>query len=254
VSVYVLDTGIYIQHNDFGGRASYGENFVDSVPGDENSHGTHCAGTIGGAQYGIAKQVQLIAVKVLGRTGSGSTSGVVAGINWVTEQHRQKGGPSIASMSLGSMSDGGKNAAIEASVREGVVYSVAAGNSAGSACSFYPASSPYVICVGSTEYANFNEEYYDRRSSFSNYGTCVDVFAPGSAITSCAITGPDSSSVKSGTSMACPHVAGLAAIVKGKNPALSPQDVEREIQAMAQSGLIDDAGAGSPNLLLYNGC
>jgi subtilisin family serine protease len=253
-TVYVLDTGIYIDHNDFGGRASYGANFVDSVDTDENSHGTHCAGTIGGFQYGIAKQTRLVAVKVLGRTGSGSTAGVIQGINWVTDQHNTIGGPSIASMSLGSASDGGKLAAIEASARAGVTYSVAAGNSAGDACNYYPASSQFVICVGATDTDTFNDVEYDRRSTFSNYGLCVDVFAPGSSITSCAITGPDSSSVKSGTSMACPHVSGMAAVILGKNPNLLPQDVEREVKAMAQLGLIDDAGTGSPNLLLYNLC
>jgi subtilisin family serine protease len=253
-TTYVLDTGIYIDHNDFGGRASYGANFVDSVDTDQNSHGTHCAGTIGGFQYGLAKQTRLVAVKVLGASGSGATSGVIAGINWVTDQHNTNGGPSIASMSLGSTSDGGKNAAIEASARAGVVYSVAAGNSAANACNFYPASSQFVISVGATDTDTFEEVEYDRRSTFSNYGECVDVWAPGSSITSCAITGPDSSSVKSGTSMACPHVSGMAAIILGRNPNLPPQDVEREIQAMAQLNLIDNVGVGSPNLLLYNGC
>jgi len=254
VTVYVLDTGIFIDHNDFGGRARYGANFVDSVPQDENSHGTHCAGTIGGFQYGIAKQVRLVGVKVLGRTGSGATSGVIAGIDWTTAQHVSNGGPSVASMSLGSTSDGGKNAAIKTSVDRGVVYSVAAGNSNSDACFFYPASSPDAICVGSTELANFNGEDYDRRSSFSNYGECVDVFAPGSQITSAAITGRDASSVKSGTSMACPHVSGMAAVILGHSPNLTPQQVEDEIVALAQSDLIDNVGAGSPNKLLYNGC
>jgi len=250
VNVYVLDTGIYIAHNDFGGRARYGANFVDSVDTDQNSHGTHCAGTIGGERFGVAKGANLIAVKVLGASGSGSTAGVVQGINWVTNQHVNNGGPSVASMSLGSTSDGGKNAAIEASARQGVVYSVAAGNSNDDACYYYPASSPFAISVASSEHASGT----DRRSSFSNYGQCVDIFAPGSSITSCGITGPNSSSVKSGTSMACPHVAGMAAVVLSVNPNYTPQQVENELTGMAQSGYVSNAGSGTPNLLLYNGC
>jgi subtilisin family serine protease len=247
VYAYVLDTGIFIEHDDFGGRASYGANFVDQVGPDQNGHGSHCAGTIGGTTYGIAKSVKLIAVKVLGRTGSGATSGVIAGIQWVTEQHIATGGPSVASMSLGSTSDGGKNAAITASVGAGVVYSVAAGNSNGDACSYYPASCPAAITVGATQIR-------DVRSSFSNYGRCVDVFAPGSEITSCGISSRTASAVLSGTSMACPHVSGVVAVILSQNPTATPAQVVATLVDNAQNGLITSVGANSPNKLLYNKC
>jgi len=254
VNVYIVDTGIYIQHNDFAGRARYGANFVDNVETDQNSHGTHCAGTAGGRIYGLAKACNLISVKVLGASGSGPTSGVIAGFNWVTQQHQVNGGPSVASVSLGSQADGGKNAAVTASVNAGVVYSIAAGNSNGNACNFYPASCPEAITVGSTTISSFNDEEYDDRSSFSNFGTCVDIWGPGTTITSCGINGPNSSSVKSGTSMACPHVTGIAAVILSEEPTLTPAQVEQRMLALAQVGLINNVGGGSPNLLLYNGC
>jgi len=254
VKAYVLDTGIFIVHDDFGGRASYGNNFVDSVGPDENGHGSHCAGTIGGNTFGIAKSVTLIAVKVLGRTGSGATSGVIAGIQWVTEQHRTVGGPSVASMSLGSAADGGKNAAITASVAAGVIYSVAAGNNNGDACNFYPASCPAALTVGATALSASGDNEVDARSSFSNYGRCVDIFAPGTSITSCGISSRTASSVLSGTSMACPHVTGAVAVILSQIPTASPAVVEQILLTNAQNGLILNAGANSPNKLLYNTC
>jgi serine protease len=254
VTAYVLDTGIYIGHSNFGGRASIGANFVDSVATDQNGHGTHCAGTIGGSTFGIAKGVNLVSVKVLGASGSGSTAGVIAGIDYVTDQHLQYGGPSVASMSLGSASDGGKNAAIRASVLAGVVYSVAAGNSNGDACYYYPASSPDAISVGSTNIATSGGEDYDERSSFSNYGTCVAIFAPGSAITSAGISSSTSSSVKSGTSMACPHVTGVVALFLSETPNATPAAIKSRLISYGQVGLIYNPGTGSPNLLLYTGC
>jgi len=254
VDVYILDTGIYITHNDFGGRARYGANFVDSVPTDQNSHGTHCAGTAAGVRFGLAKAANLIAVKVLNAGGSGSYSGIIAGIQYVTQQHQGSGRPSVASMSLGGTADGGMNAAVRASILAGIVYSIAAGNSNGNACNFYPASEPLAVTVGSTDIASSGNSDYDARSSFSNFGTCLDIWAPGSAITSCGINGPDSSSVKSGTSMACPHVTGAIAVILGREPLLTPAQAQQRLTAMAQVGLIDNAGAGSVNLLLYNGC
>jgi len=254
VYAYVLDTGIFIEHDDFGGRASYGANFVDQVGPDEHGHGSHCAGTIGGAIYGIAKSVRLIAVKVLGRTGSGATSGVIAGIQWVTGQHNNNGGPSVASMSLGSAADGGKNAAITASVAAGVVYSVAAGNNNGDACNFYPASCPEAITVGATQLGASGDDEVDVRSSFSNYGRCVDLFAPGTSITSCGISSRTASAVLSGTSMACPHVSGEVAVILSKYPTASPALVVDILLTNAQNGLISNVGANSPNKLLYNEC
>jgi len=254
VDIYVLDTGIYIEHNDFGGRARYGQNFVDNVPTDQNSHGTHCAGTAAGARFGLAKAANLIAVKVLNAGGSGSYAGIIAGIQYVSNTHQSSGRASVASMSLGGTADGGMNAAVRASIAVGVCYSIAAGNSNGNACNFYPASEPLACTVGATDIGSFNEEEYDMRSSFSNFGTCVDIFAPGSAITSAHITNPNASSVKSGTSMACPHVTGAIALLLGQDPTLSPAAVQNRLFQMAQLNLIDNVGAGSPNRLMYNGC
>jgi len=254
VDIYILDTGIYITHNDFGGRARYGANFVDNVPTDQNSHGTHCAGTAAGARFGLAKGANLIAVKVLNAGGSGSYSGIIAGIQWVTTTYQSSGRPAVASMSLGGTADGGMNAAVRASILAGIVYSIAAGNSNGNACNFYPASEPLAITVGSTVIASSGNTDYDARSSFSNFGTCLDIWAPGSTITSCGINGPDSSSVKSGTSMACPHVTGAIAVILGREPLITPAQAQQRMTAMAQVGLVDNAGAGSVNLLLYNGC
>jgi len=254
VNIYIIDTGIFIEHNDFQGRAKYGQNFVDTVDTDQNGHGTHCAGTAAGATWGIAKKANLIAVKVLGAGGSGATSGVIAGINWVTQQHVAGNHPSVASMSLGSSTDGGKNAAIAASSRQGVVYSVAAGNSRANACNFYPCSAPDAICVGSTAIGDLNGIPVDVISTFSNFGTCVDIFAPGTSITSCSIRARDASSVLSGTSMACPHVTGAIAVHLSINRNQSPAQVKQYLRQTAQSGLIQEPGTGSPNLLLYNGC
>jgi len=254
VDVYILDTGIYIEHNDFGGRAIHGANFVDNVPTDQNSHGTHCAGTAAGARFGIAKAANLVAVKVLNAGGSGSYSGIITGIQWVTNRYQTNERPACASMSLGGTADGGMNAAVRASINAGIPYSIAGGNSNGNACNFYPASEPLAITAASSDIGYQGNTEYDIRSSFSNYGTCIDIFAPGSAITSAGIAGPDSSSVKSGTSMACPHVTGAIAVILGQEPLLPPEGVQARLNALAQVGFIDNPGAGTPNLLLYNAC
>jgi subtilisin family serine protease len=255
VTVYVIDTGIRITHTNFGGRASYGVNYADNVATDQNGHGTHCAGTVGGSTYGIAKAVNLVAVKVLNAGGSGTLANVIAGMQWTTDRHLATGGPSVASMSLGATVDGGMNAALAASSAQGVVYSVAAGNSNANACGFYPASAPPAATVGSTELASGGgNAQIDRRSSFSNIGTCVDIFAPGSAITSCGVSSDTAAAVLSGTSMACPHVSGQLAVILSQYPSFSPAEAIQHLIDISQTGLIQNVGTGSPNRLLYNQC
>jgi len=256
VNSYIIDTGIYIEHEDFQGRATWGGTFTgDGNDKDCNGHGTHVAGTVAGGKYGIAKRANLIAVKVLNCFGSGSWSGVISGIEWVAQQHKQKGVPSTANMSLG----GGKNQAIDdavnAAVRAGVSMAVAAGNDRGDACRTSPAAAELAITVGATQ----ND---DRRSSFSAVGTCVDVFAPGTNIKSAWIGTPTSVNTISGTSMATPHVCGVATQILGENRSLTPQEVKEKIVRDASSGLINlDCSSGvhascsqSPNKLLHSSC
>jgi len=252
VTAYILDTGIFVGHPDFGGRAVWGTNTAGGGNTDRNGHGTHCAGTVAGSAYGIAKQARLVAAKVLSDAGSGSYAGIIQGIQWSVNHFLSGSNAGIASMSLGGGSDGGMGAAIKAAVDQGLAFSVAAGNSNGDACRFYPASSPDVICVGATELATSGSTQMDRRSSFSNFGTCVSLFAPGTAITSDWWDG--STNIISGTSMACPHVTGMGAVLLSQNPGLSPVALRNELVGMAQTGLINNVGTGSPNKLLYNNC
>ncbi|MCK5484053.1 MAG: S8 family peptidase, partial [Gemmatimonadetes bacterium] len=243
VTVYILDTGIRISHNDFGGRAQSGFDVInDGTPDGEDchGHGTHVAGTVGGSSYGVAKAVTLKAVRVLDCGGSGSASGVIDAIDWVTEVHS---GPSVANMSLSGGHFQAIDDAVTGSVNSGVVYAVAASNEAKDACTRSPASTDAALTVGSTN-------SLDGRSYFSNYGTCVDIFAPGSSIVSAGHTSDGASATKSGTSMASPHVAGVAALHLDENPNLSPDQVFQAILDAATPGVISDPGPGSPNLLL----
>ena len=242
VNAYVIDTGIKIQHVDFQGRAAHGHDFVDNDEDatDCNGHGTHVAGTIAGATYGVAKLAKVVGVRVLDCAGSGSYSGVIAGIEWVTENHVK---PAVANMSLGGGASQAIDDAIKASIQSGVTYVVAAGNENQNACNTSPARVPLAITVGSTT----NQ---DVRSSFSNYGTCVDVFAPGSDILSAWYNSTTATSTISGTSMASPHVAGVAALYLAKNPQALPAEVTAKILAGASSGRLTSVGTGSPNLLL----
>ncbi|SCL25687.1 Serine protease, subtilisin family [Micromonospora inyonensis] len=245
VRAYVIDTGIRTSHTDFGVRASWGTNTTgDGNNSDCNGHGTHVAGTIGGAAYGVAKEVSLIAVKVLGCTGSGSWAGVTAGVDWVTAHHTT-GVPAVANMSLGGS---GSNATLENAVRnsiaDGVVYALASGNNNSDACNFTPARVPEAITVNASTST-------DARASFSNWGTCTDIFAPGQDITSAWHTGDTATNTISGTSMAAPHVAGAAALVLGANPGLSPAQVAGTLTSNGTPNKITNPGTGSPNLLLH---
>jgi subtilisin family serine protease len=248
ITVYVIDTGIFLAHNEFGGRAKFGTNTVDSDNQDGNGHGTHVAGTIGGTIYGVAKKVTLVAVKVLGANGSGTTTGVVGGVDWVTKDHkaRNQQGRSVANMSLGGGASTSLDSAVAASIGEGVVYAVAAGNDNKLACNYSPARVATAITVGATTNT-------DARSSFSNHGTCLDLFAPGSSITAAWIGSNTAINTISGTSMAAPHVAGAAAVYLGEASAqITPEQVRTALVNSATKGVVTNAMTGSPNLLLYS--
>jgi len=209
VDQYTLDTGIYIAHNDYGGRARWGNNFVaGSGNNDLNGHGTHCTGTMGGSAYGIAKRSNLIAVKVLGDNGSGSYAGIISGVNWVAQQHNASK-KSVANMSLGGGAYQALDDAINAAVNAGVHFAVAAGNNNANACNYSPARAANAVCVGATTNT-------DAKSSFSNYGNCVEIHAPGSNIVSTYIGSANAVATLSGTSMASPHVCGVMALYLGQ--------------------------------------
>ncbi|MGK5739081.1 S8 family peptidase [Micromonospora sp. URMC 103] len=241
VRAYIIDTGIRTTHTQFGGRATWGTNTVDTNNTDCNGHGTHVAGTVGGSTYGVAKQVRLVAVKVLNCAGSGSTTAVVNGINWVTANAVK---PAVANMSLGGGASSSIDNAVANSINSGITYAVAAGNASANACNYSPARTPAAITVGSTTST-------DARSSFSNYGSCVDVFAPGSSILSAYRTSDTATSTLSGTSMASPHVAGAAALVLSANPGWTPAQVSSYLTSNATTGKVTNPGSGSPNRLLF---
>ena len=247
VKVYIIDTGIRTSHTQFGGRASSGYDAVDgSLPAaDCNGHGTHVAGTVGGSTYGVAKGVSLIAVRVLNCSGSGSNSGVIAGVNWVTNQKRANPSiPAVANMSLGGSASSALDTAVNNSINAGVTYAIAAGNSNANACNYSPARVGAAITVGATTSS-------DARASYSNYGTCLDLFAPGSSITSAWYTSDSATNTISGTSMATPHVAGVAALYLQGNTGASASAVASALNTNATSGVVTSRGTGSPNRLLF---
>ncbi|AGL15563.1 S8 family peptidase [Actinoplanes sp. N902-109] len=241
VTAYIIDTGIKYTHNDFGGRATFGYDAVGSGGVDCNGHGTHVAGTVGGATYGVAKQVKLVGVRVLNCSGSGTTAGVIAGVNWVTANARK---PAVANMSLGGGASTALDNAVAGSISSGVSYALAAGNSTANACNSSPARVPAAITVGATTST-------DARASYSNYGTCLDIFAPGSSITSDWYSSNTATNTISGTSMASPHVAGAAALVLSANPSYTPAQVRDTLVNQATAGKVTNPGTGSPNRLLF---
>lgn len=246
VRAYIIDTGIRATHVDFGGRVISGFTAINDGlgTGDGNGHGTHVAGTVGGSTWGVAKNVSLIAVRVLDSGGSGSNAGVIAGVDFVTSNH-QAGQPAVANMSLGGGISSALDTAVTNSVNDGVTYAVAAGNETQNACNVSPARAPSAITVGSTTTS-------DARSSFSNFGTCVDIFAPGSSITSAWRTSDTATNTISGTSMASPHVAGVAALFLEVNPGASPATVTAAIINSSTPNKVTNAGTGSPNRLLFS--
>ena len=245
VTAYVIDTGILVSHTQFGGRASVAYDAVgDGQNGiDCNGHGTHVAGTIGSATYGVAKGVTLKAVRVLDCSGSGTNSGVIAGVDWVTANHAS---PAVANMSLGGGASTALDDAVNRAISSGVTFAVAAGNDNLDACSGSPSRVPAAITVGATTST-------DARASYSDYGTCVDIFAPGSNILSTWNTSTTATNTISGTSMATPHVVGVAALYLQGNPTASPATVTSAILSSATPGKVTSAGTGSPNLLLFSG-
>jgi hypothetical protein len=243
VHVYILDTGIRATHTEFAGRVGNGYDFVDNdtAPTDCHGHGTHVAGTVGGATYGVAKDVTLHAVRVLDCAGSGSNSGVIAGIDWVRTNGQR---PAVINMSLGGGYSTTLNQAVAAAVADGIIVVVAAGNSTADACTASPASAPTALTIGATDSG-------DRRAYYSNYGTCVDLFAPGSSVKSASFSSDTGTATMSGTSMASPHAAGVAALYLESDPTASPATVASALLSESTPNKVSDAGTGSPNRLLF---
>jgi serine protease len=244
VDVYIIDTGIRATHADFGGRVTDGFTAIADGNGtnDCNGHGTHVAATVGGAIYGVAKSVGLHPVRVLGCNGSGSTAGVIAGVDWVANNHAT---PAVANMSLGGGASTALDDAVRAAIASGVTFAIAAGNSNANACNSSPARVAQALTVGSTTNT-------DARSSFSNFGTCLDIFAPGTNITSAWSTSNTATNTISGTSMATPHVTGVAALYLADHPSATPAEVGTAVVNNATPNKVTGAGTGSPNRLLYS--
>jgi len=246
VKAYIVDTGIRATHTQIAGRVISGFTAINDGLGtnDGNGHGTHVSGTVGGSTFGVAKNVTLVAVRVLDSSGNGTNSGVIAGVDFVTSDH-QAGQPAVANMSLGGGASSALDTAVANAVSDGVTFAVAAGNENQNACNVSPARTASAITVGSTTMT-------DARSSFSNFGTCVDIFAPGSSITSSWNTSDTATNTISGTSMATPHVAGVAALFLETNPTASPATVTAAIVNNSTPNKVTNAGTGSPNRLLFS--
>lgn len=252
VNIYVVDTGVRTTHQEFTGRALPGRNFVSSggflfggsVNPDDyedcNGHGTHVAGTAAGSTYGVAKQANVVPVRVLNCFGSGSTSAVIAGVDWVAGNHQK---PAVANLSLGGFTSTALDTAVANAVDAGVTMVVAAGNDNANACNGSPNRVPEALTVGATT-------RQDQRSSFSNFGACVDLFAPGSDITSAWYQSDTQTASLNGTSMAAPHAAGAAALYLGANPSATPDAVNVALVDDTVTGAISNAGNQSPNRLL----
>jgi subtilisin family serine protease len=243
VNVYVVDTGIRRTHTQFGGRAFSAFTAINDGRGstDCHGHGTHVAGTVGGSTHGVAKRARLHAVRVLGCDGYGATSGVIAGVDWVRANHVK---PAVANMSLGGSPSSSLDTAVRNSIAAGVTYAIAAGNSNANAANFSPSRVSEAIIVGSSTSS-------DVRSSFSNYGSVVDIFAPGSSIPSAWSTSDTATRSISGTSMASPHVAGVAARYLQTHPSASPATVRSALVSASTTGRLSGLPTGTANRLLF---
>eukprot|EP01120_Amphizonella_sp_Union-15-10_P006614 TRINITY_DN2154_c0_g1_i1.p1 TRINITY_DN2154_c0_g1~~TRINITY_DN2154_c0_g1_i1.p1 ORF type:complete len:426 (-),score=93.63 TRINITY_DN2154_c0_g1_i1:69-1238(-) len=249
VQAFVVDTGILITHAEFEGRAKWGTSLVTGESNtDLNGHGTHVAGTVAGVTYGIAKKATVIAVKVLGQNGSGSTTGIVSGLEWVSKN--AKPNKDTCNMSLGGGASSALDNAVNNLAKSGIFTAVAAGNSNANACNYSPSRAADAFTVGSTSQGTGST---DPRSSFSNYGSCLNIFAPGEAITSAWIGSNTAIRTISGTSMASPHVCGVASLILGES-SRTPAQVASQLIQEANPGTISGGGTGSPNVLLYSGC
>jgi len=242
VTAYVIDTGVRGSHKDFGDRATGGKDFIDNddTPQDEHGHGTHVAGTIGGTEHGLAKGVKIVGVRVLDANGSGTTEGVVAGVDWVAANAKA---PSVANMSLGGGADDALDEAVRGAIGKGVTFALAAGNESSDAGTTSPARVKEAITVAASDKT-------DKQASFSNYGSVVDLYAPGVDITSSWGTGDDATNTISGTSMASPHVAGAAALYLSAHPDATPAQVSEGLVAAAADGKISNPTGGTANKLL----
>ncbi|PRT56464.1 Cerevisin [Wickerhamiella sorbophila] len=263
VTAYVVDTGIYIDHEDFEGRATWGKTIpVGDVDKDAHGHGSHCAGTMVGKKFGVAKKANVVAVKVLGSDGSGTMSDVIGGVEYVVASHKKeqasnsKHKGSTANMSLGGGKSPSLELAVSAAVNQGVHFAVAAGNENQDACNVSPAGASEPVTVGATDLS-------DDRAYFSNWGKCVDIFAPGVNVLSVGTTDPTSTAIMSGTSMASPHIAGLLSYFLSLQPdsdseyatseAITPRQLKQNLISFGTPGVISDLDSDSPNVLAYNG-
>jgi len=245
VHAYVLDTGIRPTHAEFGGRASIAADFVgDGQNGfDCNGHGTHVAGIIGASTWGVAKNVTLHGVRVMQCDGNGQISSLISGINWVTSNAVR---PAVANISVAAAgSSPALESALSNSIASGITYAVAAGNGNWDACNFTPARTPNALTVGASEET-------DLRARYSNYGACVDIFAPGNQIVSAWSSSDAATANRSGTSMAAPMVAGAAALYLAANPSASPATITQVMKSTATAGVLTTNDTSSPNLLLYS--
>ncbi len=243
VRAYIIDSGIRATHADLGGRVLPGYTAIADGWGtnDCHGHGTHVAGTVGGATWGMAKGVSLVPVRVLGCDGTGLISGIIAGIDWMVANAPR---PAVANMSIGAGASSSFDSAVNNAVAAGITIAVAAGNSNADACNSSPARAASAITVGATTST-------DARASYSNWGTCLDIFAPGSSITSAGIASDTATQVMSGTSMATPHVTGMAALYLQNNPAATPAQVTAALKSAATLNKVVGGGSGSVNALLY---
>jgi len=242
VQAWIVDSGIRVTHQDFGGRATFAFNAIDDIDTDCNGHGTHVAGTVGGKAFGVAKNVKLFAVKVVDCDGAGDAASIITGVNFVTKNARK---PAVANISLGGPADPAIDAAIDGSIKAGITYAIAAGNENQNACNDSPARVPGAVTVGAVDQD-------DQRADFSNFGRCVDIFGPGVDITSDFANANNATQVLSGTSMSTPHVTGAAALVLSQNRNLTPAQVRNQLVGNATNGIIADA-QGSSNRMLFVG-